>query len=69
MNKFAECLLTAFPTMGDPLEFQARHKMGALFPTSTKALENVEERISDYSGMRIDTTVLGNFEDASFGGS
>jgi hypothetical protein len=26
-----DCLLTAFPTMGDPVEFRARHKLGA-FP-------------------------------------
>jgi hypothetical protein len=31
IDKFGECLLTAFPTMGDPLEFRARHKMGDPF--------------------------------------
>jgi hypothetical protein len=31
IDKSGECLLTAFPTMGDPLEFRARHKTGA-FP-------------------------------------
>jgi hypothetical protein len=31
INKFGECLLTAFPTMGDPLEFRARHQMGGPF--------------------------------------
>jgi hypothetical protein len=31
IDKSGECLLTAFPTMGDPLEFRARHKLGA-FP-------------------------------------
>jgi hypothetical protein len=31
IDKFGECLLTAFPTMGDPLEFRARHQMGDPF--------------------------------------
>jgi hypothetical protein len=31
IDKSGECLLTAFPTMGDPLEFRVRHNMGA-FP-------------------------------------
>jgi hypothetical protein len=31
VDKSGECLLTAFPTMGDPVEFRARHKLGA-FP-------------------------------------
>ena len=31
VDKSGECLLTAFPTMGDPLEFRARHRIGA-FP-------------------------------------
>jgi hypothetical protein len=31
VDKSGECLLTAFPTMGDPLEFRVRHNMGA-FP-------------------------------------
>ena len=31
VDKSGECLLTAFPTMGDPLEVRARHKTGA-FP-------------------------------------
>jgi hypothetical protein len=31
IDRFGECLLTAFPTMGDPLEFRARHKIGGAF--------------------------------------
>jgi hypothetical protein len=31
VDKSGECLLTAFPTMGDPVEFRTRHKIGA-FP-------------------------------------
>ena len=31
VDKSGECLLTAFPTMGDPVEFRARHKIG-VFP-------------------------------------
>jgi hypothetical protein len=31
IDKSGECLLTAFPTMGDPLEFRARHRISA-FP-------------------------------------
>jgi hypothetical protein len=31
VDKSGECLLTAFPTMGDPVEFRTRHKLGA-FP-------------------------------------
>jgi hypothetical protein len=31
IDKFGECFLTAFPTMGDPLEFRTRHKMGGAF--------------------------------------
>jgi hypothetical protein len=31
VDKSGECLLTAFPTMGDPVEFRTRHKTGA-FP-------------------------------------
>jgi hypothetical protein len=37
-----ECLLTAFPTMGDPVEFRGRRQLGA-FPASAKALEKAEE--------------------------
>ena len=29
VDRHGECLLTAFPTIGDPLEFRARHKIGA----------------------------------------
>ena len=43
VDKLGECLLTAFPTMGDPLEFRARHKLGA-FPGIDKAPEKIEER-------------------------
>jgi hypothetical protein len=31
VDKSGECLLTAFPTMGDPVDFRTRHKLGA-FP-------------------------------------
>ena len=31
IDKFGECFLTAFPTMGDPLEFRTRHKIGRRF--------------------------------------
>jgi hypothetical protein len=31
VDKSGDCLLTAFPTMDDPVEFRARHKLGA-FP-------------------------------------
>jgi hypothetical protein len=31
VDKSGECLLTAFPTMGDPVEFRGRHQLGA-FP-------------------------------------
>jgi hypothetical protein len=35
VDKSGECLLTAFPTMGDPVEFRARHGLGA-FPGIAK---------------------------------
>ena len=31
VDKSGECLLTAFSTMGDPVEYRTRHKLGA-FP-------------------------------------
>ena len=36
VDKSGECLLTAFPTMGDPVEYRTRHKLGA-FPGISKS--------------------------------
>jgi hypothetical protein len=36
VDKSGECLLTAFSTTGDPLQFRARHKTGA-FPDIGKS--------------------------------
>jgi hypothetical protein len=36
VDKSGECLLTAFSTMGDPVEYRTRHKLGA-FPGIDKS--------------------------------
>jgi hypothetical protein len=36
VDKSGECLLTAFSTMGDPVEYRMRHKLGA-FPGISKS--------------------------------
>jgi len=36
VDKSGECLLTAFPTMGNPVEYRTRHKLGA-FPGISKS--------------------------------
>jgi hypothetical protein len=40
VDKSGECLLTAFPTMGDPVEFRTRHRLGAFPGIGKSAGEN-----------------------------
>jgi hypothetical protein len=50
IDRFGDCILTPFPTIGDPLEFRARHNMKSYLKTSGSP--EIIPRVADDSGER-----------------